>query len=134
MAERRSRKISMFIFLFALFILLAVITGAYLYKLYSENTASSEKQTRETIDCDYYFAVSKQSISYIDDKLSFEIKNTYGKEIRTVVIVSGNETKEKSVSLTRGDSFPLDVSIKASGNFSLYPKGCPALAKVFQIP
>ena len=128
MVDRRSKKISVLIFLFAIFILLVVITAAWVYRMYTEQTAYSEETTFATIECGmYYFNIEPESVSYDAGTLYFEIGNTIGKEIETIVVQSSTETKEVSIGLSQGIVQPVSLPIEVVGWVMVYPKGCESV-------
>lgn len=134
MQDSKSKKISIFIFLFALFVMLALLTGGYLYKLYIENIEFTDKETNELVNCDnFYFNLVKNTISYNENKLTFEVKNSMGKEINQLIIESNNKTTEKNMSLAQGDLLFVVVNLEVNNNFSVYPKGCKSVQKTFTI-
>ena len=125
MVERRSRKISVLIFLFAIFVLLVVMTASWIYKVYVEQTAYSEKRTFATIECGrYYFDIKPESVEYENGTLYFEVRNTLGKDISSLVVESSTESKMVSVDLTQGSVQPVSLPIKVAGWVMVYPEGC----------
>ena len=112
-------------FLFAVFVLLAVVTGAWLYKVYKEQTSFAETRTMATIDCGkYYFSIDPRTVTYDNGNLYFEIENTVGSKINSIVVDSGAEKKEVNVSLSSGMIQPVSLSLSMDTWVLVYPKGC----------
>ncbi|MBN1544354.1 hypothetical protein JW898_02725 [Candidatus Woesearchaeota archaeon] len=126
MVESRSKKISVLIFLFAIFILLVVVTGSWLYRMYTEQTAYSESRTLATVECSrYYYSIDPGSVLYENGTLYFEISNTLGADISTIVVESTGGQKEVDVSgLGQGATFPVSVRIDVVEWAVVYPSGC----------
>ena len=126
MAEARSKRVSLLIFLFAVFILLAVFTGSWIYKMFKEQTAFSEKKTLATIDCGrYYFNIIPESVLYESGVLYFEIENTLGADIKSIVVKSASEEKEVDLGgLGQGAVMPVSMNITLTDWALIYPKGC----------
>lgn len=125
MADGRSKKISVIIFLFAIFILLVGFTGSWLFRMYSEQTAYSESRTLATVECSrYYFTVPPQSVLYENGTLYFEVTNTLGADINTLVIECASESKEIEVNVGRGITVPVSVPINLVEWALVYPQGC----------
>jgi len=128
MAEARSRKISILIFLFALFILLSVFTGSWIVKMYKEQTSFSEKKTLKTVECGrYYYTIKSESVIYENGTLYFEIENTLGSDIASIGIESMNDRKEVLLGLGQGMSLPVSVPIDVAGWVMVYPTGCEGI-------
>ncbi len=125
MAEARSKKISILIFLFAVFIMLAFFTASWIYRMYTEQTAFSEKKTLATVECGrYYFSILPESILYENGTLYFEVENTMGAEVETFVVQSVNDQKEVYVALGQGSVQPVSLAIDVTEWALVYPKGC----------
>jgi hypothetical protein len=126
MVERRSKKLSVVIFLFAIFILLVAFTAAWIYRMYQEQTAYSESRTLATVECSkYYFDVKPESVLYEDGVLYFEIENTLGAEILSIVVKSMNEAKEVDLGgLGQGTMQPVSLPIEVVEWVLVYPTGC----------
>jgi K+-transporting ATPase A subunit len=126
--ERRSRRISTLIFLFAIFILLAVFTGAWIYRVYKQQTAYSEARTLATVECGkYYFGIDPKTVSYEDGVLYFEIENTLGADIRTIVVQGVDERREVNISLVQGMIMPVSLQIAVADWVMVYPEGCEGI-------
>jgi hypothetical protein len=126
MAEARSRKISLLIFLFAVFILLAVFTGSWLYRMFKEQTAYSEQKTLATVECGrYYFTIKPESVLYENGTLYFEIENTLGADMNVINVESMAANKEVDLGgLGQGTVLPVSLQIDVSEWVLVYPKGC----------
>jgi hypothetical protein len=126
MVERRSHRISVLIFLFAVFVLLVAFTASWIYRMYQEQTAYSESRTLATVECSrYYFSINQESILYEDGMLYFEIKNTLGTDIDTIVVQSSTEKKEVTLGgLGQGIDQAVNIPLEAVGWAMVYPKGC----------
>jgi hypothetical protein len=126
MAETRSRKVSILIFLFAVFILLAVFTGSWLYRMYKEQTDFSERKTLATVECGrYYFTIDPKSVLYENGTMYFEIENTLGADIGTIIVKSASEEKEVALGgLGQGTVMPVQIPIAVTEWVQVYPKGC----------
>ena len=128
MTERRSNKISVLIFLFAIFILLVVVTASWIYKIYVEQTEYSEERTIATIECGrYYYDIKEETVLYENGTLYFEIGNNLGKDMDDIIVQSSTESKEVSIMLSRGTVQPVSVQISVEGWVMVYPVGCKGL-------
>ena len=128
MVERRSNKISVLIFLFAIFILLVVVTASWIYKIYQEQTAFSEARTIATIECGrYYYDIKEDTVSYDNGTLYFEVGNNLGKDIDKMIVQSSTESKEVDIMLSRGTVQPVSVPISVAGWVMVYPVGCKGI-------
>lgn len=119
------KKISWGIFLFALFIFLALWIGLTMYTIYTSKTTEAKSSTKSSIECSTYaFEISE--INYSDEKLTFRIKNTIGEDFETLVIESGNiQNKASLKSFYEGEERTVAIdSIVIEKEFSVYPEGC----------
>ncbi|MBW2996716.1 hypothetical protein KY349_00075 [Candidatus Woesearchaeota archaeon] len=125
MADPRSKKISVLIFLFAIFIMLVVVTAGWIYRMYTEQTAYSEERTLATFECSrYYYVIHPDTVSYVDGTLYFEIENTLGSDIPSIMVESAVETKEVSIGLTQGIAQPVSLEMVVEDWVLVYPRGC----------
>jgi hypothetical protein len=125
MAGDRHKKISTLIFLFAIFIMLAVFTGGWIYRMYVQQTAFSEQSTFDTVECGrYYFNIDPESVLYDNRTLYFEIENSIGAAIDSLVIESAAEKKQISIRLDQGVLQPVTLPIEAEAWVLVYPRGC----------
>ena len=126
MAERRSKKLSVMIFLFAIFVLLVVFTASWVYRMYTEQVAFSEEGTAAAVECGkYYFYINTNTLTYEDGVLSFDFKNTLGADIESIVVQGVSEKKEVYLGgLGQGTEYPVSVPIEIDGWVKVYPLGC----------
>lgn len=125
MPETRAMKISTFIFLLAVFIMLAVFMGGWLYKIYAENTNYSKLRTDEALNCNkYYYRIHQNTASYENGVLRFDIENYIGAEFKTLVVQSETQQKELNVTIIQETTLPVEVEIEASERVRVYPLGC----------
>ena len=126
MAEQ-SKKITVYIFLFVVFILLAFYLAAWIYTNYTATKTYSEKTTKTVLECNFFsFAVSK--IRYEELALSFEIKS--------LVTEQKNAPTNMSIKV-EGLEYPLQIGeyldfkqqvtlpdVVIADKFTIYPAGC----------
>lgn len=125
MADTRSNKRNVLIFLFSIAILLIVMTASWTFRVYQDQTAFSEQRTLATIECGrYYFDIKPESVSYDNGTLYFEIENTLGKDIDNIVVESSTERQEINIALSQGMVQPVSLPIKVTGWVLVYPVGC----------
>ncbi len=125
MVESRSHKMSTLIFLFGIFILLAVVTAGWLYRMYTEQTAYSERSTLATVECSrYYFSIDPDTVSYNNGTLYFELRNTLGAQIDTMVVETSTQQKEVEVNLAQDTIQPVSLPIEVVEWAVIYPLGC----------
>lgn len=126
MSDRKSKKISVLIFLFAIFILLVAVTASWIYRVYKEQTSYSEDRTMATVACSqYYFDIDPQSVLYTDGNLYFEIENTLGKDIDKLVVQTSVDEKVVELSgLGQGVVQPVSLPIEVIEWAVVYPEGC----------
>lgn len=119
-----SKKVSILIFLIALFVLLAVLTGSWLYKIYIGHTNFTDKESSHIFECSgRIFKISQ--VAYGDGLLNFTITNTYGEPFDTLIVRSENITKEVELyDLIEGSSQDIGVEIFINGSVDLFSKGC----------
>ncbi len=122
----KSKKFSTMIFLVALFFLLSVLVGAWLYKIFKEQTSYSNDQTLATIDCGrYYFYIPENSVKYQNGTLEFDIENTLGKEIEQLTLRTALEKKTLNMTgLTQGTKVPVKTPIAMTDWVYVYPDAC----------
>jgi hypothetical protein len=128
MAERQAHKYAVMFFLLAVFILLAAVTAAWLYKVYTEQTTFSEKKTLATVECGrYYFSIDENTVAYHNGTLYFEIENTLGAEIKDIIVESSTETKELNMTLAQGMIQPVSLPMEFDAWVLVYPRGCEGI-------
>jgi len=121
-----SKRISLFIFLFAIFIVLAVIIFVFMYNAYKGATNYSSTTTKTSVECaGYSFRIVGGTILYENGILSFEFDPSLGgaREKNPLIIVIGKEEIEtKPVDFT----FKQRIKIETAPleEFQIYPKGC----------
>ncbi|MFC1723308.1 hypothetical protein ACFL0V_04165 [Nanoarchaeota archaeon] len=121
--DGRGKKVSTLIFLFALFMLLAVILGAWLFKIYQEQTKWSDTQTVDAVDCGrYYYQIG--DITYHNGTLSFMFENTVGKPIKEITIESAIEKRSVNMSLNADEAIPISVPLQLTDWVFVYPSAC----------
>jgi len=126
MIERRSRKISTLIFMFAIFIMLVAFTAGWIYRMYSQQTAYSESKTFATVECGkYYYNIKPGSVIYENGTLYFEIENNIGADIGSIVVESMTEKKSIDLGgLSQGLVQPVSLPIEVVEWVLVYPQGC----------
>jgi len=128
MAESKSHKIAVMVFLVAIFVLLAVFTATWIYKMYTEQTALTERNTLATINCGkYYYSIDPRTVTYDNGTLYLELENTIGAGFDYVMLQSSMDKKEVKVSLTQGMIQPVSVPISLDTWVLVYPKGCEGI-------
>jgi hypothetical protein len=125
MPETRAMKISTFIFLLAIFIMLAVFMGGWLYKIYIENTHYSKSKTDEALNCNkYYYKILQDTVSYENGVIRFDVENYIGAEFKTLVVQSETQQKELNITIGQETTLPVEVEIEAAERVRVYPLGC----------
>ena len=126
MVEGRAKKMSVMIFLMAVFIMLLVMTGAWIYRMYSEQTSFAQARTLAAIECgNYYFDIDETTVTYDGEILYFEIKNTLGGKIETIIVESGPSKVSVDIGLTSGTTYPVSIPFELYGtSLMIYPEGC----------
>lgn len=124
--EGQSRKITIYIFLFALFIMLALVLGTRIYNIYMGSKTDTEITMETAMKCTFSFSVS--NLDYNGRTLSFDLKTSDEELLKKIVIVGeNNETKEIELGIFIG--FPRKQrvnagSINITNSFFTYPYGC----------
>lgn len=119
-----SKKITILFFLFALFILAAVLVGTWLVNIYRTGTGFTDSESRSLLECNRYtYEIS--DFEYKDGVLSFTIDNISGLEMDNIVVESGGVKKRLDFpTLLSGNSQELSVELELSSSFRIYPEGC----------
>ena len=122
MAEQ-SKKITMYIFLFALFIMLSFFLGTHIYNIYVEGTTSSSETTKGSLECSFSFFISR--INYEFPELTFNLRTTDVEAMDTIVIeVEDIQTK---IPLKEFFDFQQNIlvdDVVIEDNFLVYSEGC----------
>ncbi|MBT7903737.1 hypothetical protein HN587_07780 [Candidatus Woesearchaeota archaeon] len=125
MAESRSKKYSLMMFLITLFIVLAIFLGSYIYKTYSSSIAFSTEGTESVMNCgSYSYKISELDLD--EDKLFFVLENSAGDSIEYLIIESGDYYhKEFIAGIGHGEKRELELTnVSVSGVVEFYPEGC----------
>ncbi|MCX6707646.1 MAG: hypothetical protein NT001_05915 [Candidatus Woesearchaeota archaeon] len=122
MAEQ-SKKITLYIFLFALFIMLAFFIAVNIYNIYITNKTDSLKTTKGTLECSFSFSID--SIRYSVPELSFNLHSSDINSLKKLIIdVDGIKTE---VVLGEFFDYAQKVVVKdiiIQDSFRVYPDGC----------
>ncbi|MFC1742269.1 hypothetical protein ACFL3V_07075 [Nanoarchaeota archaeon] len=126
MVDRRSKKISLLVFLAAIFVLLVAFTAGWIYRIYTAQTEYSERHTIATVECGrYFFKVYPESVLYENGTLYFEIENTIGASLQTIVVESVSQKKSVDLGdLGLGTVQPVTVDLEVIEWVMVYPMGC----------
>ena len=125
MIERKS--LPMHIFLWFIFIVLALFLAFWLFSLQKQYMASNSigQGAMSSLQCGgYMFEISE--VAYHNNTLSFLIVNTMGDQIKSLVIQSDYDSRiEQLVALSarRGQEIVLE-DFRADDSFAVYPEGC----------
>jgi hypothetical protein len=122
MAEQ-SKKITIYIFLFALFMMLAFFIAVNIYNIYMDSKTSSIKTTKGALECAFSFSVS--DVRYDVTDLSFSLRSSNADTFKKMIIdVAGEKT---DVPLGEFFDFNQKVTVKdmvIPDKFRIYPEGC----------
>ncbi|MBD3313397.1 hypothetical protein GF345_03060 [Candidatus Woesearchaeota archaeon] len=122
MAEQ-SKKITMYIFLFALFIMLAFFLGTHIYNIYVQGTTSSSETTKGSLECSFSFSI--RMIDYEFPELTFDLRTTDIEALDTIVIEV--EDIQTEVPLKEFFDFQQNIvvdDVVIEDTFLVYPEGC----------
>ncbi len=125
---------------FLIFFVCSIILLSYILvhsvRTYSENKEKTDDIAEVSYDCSLYaFNIYEDTITYLDGKLSFKIKNTIGEKF-DILVLEGNNTKETYLFNFISGSDPIDVSeevIPQDGKIQVYPKGCQHNAEIIEV-
>lgn len=122
-----AKNITMQVFLWFLFIVLALFIAFWLYNLYQQYIVADTigEGTPSSLQCGgYMFSIS--NAGYENNTLSFVIKNTRGNIIQNLIIQSDYETRtEELVSFSSGREQKIVLeNFRVNKNFAVYPEGC----------
>ena len=122
--SHHSKKISLFIFLISIFVLLAVLTASWLFKIYTEHTNYSTGETRNIVQCnDYSYKIDE--LVYQDGHLSFTITNSLGDPFDFLSVEAGeNVTDIELYNLISGTSQDVELDVPSTDMLLFYPQGC----------
>jgi hypothetical protein len=122
MAEQ-SKKITLYIFLFALFIMLAFFIAMNIYNVYVTSKTESLKTTKGALGCSFSFSLD--SVRYNIPDLSFNIYSSDINALKKMVI----DAEDVKTEVILGEFFDnkqkvvvKDVVIQDI--FRIYPEGC----------
>jgi len=129
-------KKSIFVFLFAIFLILAFYILTYGAGIFTSSRSYTEKQTKNSL-CTTFFNFELKNISYENKMLSFRLvrKSETGEPFEYITISSGNET-QKTIPILNMLNYkeqPLNIEINLSKNFTIYPENCKAMGKTFTL-
>ena len=93
--EGRAKRISVLIFLFAVFILLAVLIGSWIYSTFTTNVGFSKRTTTSVLQCsEFSFGVENVAYDAEQQHLHFVIRNNLGATINAIVIEAVTEERQ----------------------------------------
>ena len=120
----KGKGISIVIFLVSIFVLLAIVTGAWMYNLYTSQTRFSDTETKSIIECNsYVFGV--ENMVYNEPELEFIISGKIGPEINKITIESGSDIRTINFSgLSSGAEQAVSVNLSIQDSVLIYPTGC----------
>jgi len=136
MAEEKTKKVVTAVFLFALFILVALYIGLTVLKIYTDSSKFSSEKSESSVSCIGY-SYSIDNIKYENGLLTFDLKNSEISDYEEMILIvkSGNATKELQLTnLVTGIKKGIDLDIELKDNqFKTYPKSCEQDAKTNSI-
>lgn len=119
-----SKKITILFFLFALFILAAVLVGTWLFNIYRTGTGFTDAESRSLLECNRY-TYEIRNFEYKDGVLNFTIENISGLGFDSIIVESNGDIKKLEFSsLLSGSSEDLSVELELRNSFKIYPEGC----------
>lgn len=123
----RSKRITIAIFLFSIFIFLGIVVFVVIFSTARSTGNYSRMTTMSSVEClGITFRVIPNTITYEENTLSFVIDSVGGGSVTQLVITSGGEERETPEVDFRG-RVKRKITIKDiefEGNFTIYPKGC----------
>jgi len=116
-----SRKITVLIFLFSLFVFLGVYIGVNIYQSYVSGRAYTERVSK----CGQY-SFDVFNVDYDGINLGFNVENTAAEEFNVLVVEVDGDTRENDLgSFGSGDISHITVeNIQIEEKFFVYPAGC----------
>ena len=122
-----AKSITMHLFLWFLFIVIALSLAFWLYSVQKQYMASDSlgNGAMASLKCGgYMFEIS--DVSYHNNTLSFTIRNTMGETIQSIVIESDYDSRTeqlRALSSGREKKIVLE-NFRAGDKFAVYPEGC----------
>ena len=121
MAEQ-SKKITLYIFLFALFIMLAFFIAVNIYSVYTTSKTDSLKTTKGTLECSFSFSID--SIRYSVPELSFNLRSSNDQIRKIFIDVNGAETEVALGEFLDYEQNVVVPDLIIEKTFIVYPEGC----------
>lgn len=119
----QSKNITLYIFLFALFVTIAMILGARTYNIYASSKSSTEKTMKDTMQCAFSFGIT--NMAYSNGELKFDLKTSDQDLLKRLTIVGNNDIKEIEVGSYINMRKTMNVgAISMGDSFTVYPSGC----------
>lgn len=129
----QSRKITLYLFLFSIFLFLSLFIGVRIYNIYIGSKATSEATIKSTMGCAFVFSLT--NIEYSGGTLVFSIKTSDENAFRKIIIV-GSDGAEREVEMGTFIGYRQDVrveNINIENLFEVYPEGCESTKKECQL-
>lgn len=119
----QSKNITLYIFLFALFITISMILGARTYNLYASSKTSTDKTIKSTMQCAFSYTIT--NIRYTEGSLGFDIKTSDKDLLKTLIVVGNNDIKSIQLAEFIEPRQNVNVGPISMGDaFTVYPAGC----------
>lgn len=131
--KAQSRKITLYLFLFSIFLFLALFIGVRIYNIYMGSKTTSETTLKSTMGCAFVFSLT--NIEYNDGTLVFSIKTSDENAFKKITIVGADGTK-REVEMGTFMGYRQDVrveNINIENLFEVYPEGCESIKKECQL-
>ena len=121
-----AKNITMQLFLWFLFIVIALFIAFWLYNMHKEYTSTEGVELEEiaSLQCGgYMFEIS--DVAYQNNTLSLTIRNTIGDTLDNMVIESDYDSRTEKLDLGRGRKKNIVLEdFKAAETVAVYPEGC----------
>ena len=122
-----AKSITTHMFLWFIFVVIALFLAFWLYSMQKEYLASDsvENGVMASMKCGgYMFEIS--DVSYHNNTLSFTIRNTRGDIIKSIVIESDYDSRTEQLgALNAGMERRIVLEdFRAGSTFAVYPEGC----------
>lgn len=122
-----AQNITMKVFLWFLFIVIALFLAYWLFGIYNDyiKSGSIDKGTSDLMSCnDYVFDV--KDVHYENETLSFVIRNTMGKQIRNITVQSDYSSVTRNLQhLTTGSEQEITIEdFRVEQSFAVFPENC----------